>query len=380
MRRARTTTLSAGLALALAAVAAEAQDIVRLRSGTEVKCKVTAMNSQSVTYAEGGGKPPATAKKEDVTSVELGDKPPSMGKADAAMAASQYDKAINNYGPALEELVKEKKRDLHKQFILFQWAQALALKGSPGEALDKYRQMRNECADCWLRSDSYQRSLELAKVKGGDAYESILKEMKAEPEPVGSQAELELAKLKYTAGEFDAARVGFDRVGSNVASPFAGDAKLFSLRCVRGLKKLDELEGACKRILDEKTNNPPALVQAAGAWMADILLKKNEKDKTKWRDILMICIQAIALGPPAGKDEGEDYALALLTGAKCYVLLGNANEKPEAKEEYRQRATTYLTEIERAYSKSPLAELAKKERVALGGADAPKDAPKAPNK
>ena len=378
MKRASTTTLAAALALGLAA-AAEAQDIVRLRSGTEVKAKVTAMNSQSVTYSEGAGKI-STAKKEDVASVELGDKPPSMGKADAAMAASQYDKAINNYGPALEEIAQKKARELHKQYVIFQWAQALALKGAPGEALDKYRQLRNECGDCWLRADSFLRSLELAKVKGGDAHENILKEMKGEPEPVGSQAELELAKLKYTAGEYDAARVGFDKVAGNAASPFAGDAKLFSLRCVRGLKKMDELEGACKRILEEKTNNPPALVQAAGAWMADLQLKKGEKDKTKWRDILMVCVQAIALGPPAGKEEGEDYALALLVGAKCYVLLGNANEKAEAKEEYKQRATAYLTEIKRAYSKSPLAELATKELVALGAAEAPKDAPKGPNK
>src|SRR6185295_8120209 len=220
---------------------------------------------------------------------------------------------------------------------------------------------------------------EYAKVKGGDAYENTLKEMKTEPEPVGSQAELELARIKFTAGEFDVARVGFDKVASNAGSPFAGDAKLFSLRCVRGLKKLDELEGACKRILDEKTNNPPALVQAAGAWMADIQLKKNEKDKTKWRDILMICIQSIALGPPAGKEEGEDYALALYTGAKCYVLLGNANEKAEAKEEYKQRAIAYYTEVKRGFSKSPLAEVAAKELVALG-AEAPKDTPKGPNK
>jgi hypothetical protein len=150
---------------------------------------------------------------------------------------------------------------------------------------------------------------------------------------------------------------------------------------VRGLKKLDELEGACRRILDEKTGNPPALVQAAGAWMADIQLKKSEKDKTKWRDILMICIQAIALGPPAGKEEGEDYALALLTGAKLYVMIGNANEKAEAKEEYKTRATAYLTEIKRGYSKSSIAPLAEKELVALGGAEPPKDAPpKAPNK
>jgi tetratricopeptide (TPR) repeat protein len=378
MKRARTSTLAAVLALGLAA-AAEAQDIIRLRSGTEVKAKVSAMTSQSVTYSEGGGKV-TTAKKEDVSSVELGDKPPSMAKAEAALASGQYEKAIAQYGACLEEITAKKARDLHKQFIIYQWGQALGLKGAPAEAIEKYRQVRNECGDCWLRSDSFQRSLEQAKVKGGDATENILKEMKGEPEPVGSQAELELAKLKYTAGEFDAAKISFDKVAGNPASPFASDAKLFSLRCIRGLKKMDELESTCKRILEEKTSNSPALVQAAGAWMADILLKKNEKDKTKWRDVLMVCIQAIALGPPAGREEGEDYALALLTGARCYVLLGNANEKAEAKDEYKQRATAYLTEIKRGYGKTSVGPLAEKELVALGAAEAPKEAPKGPNK
>jgi len=98
MKLTRTATLATALALGLAA-AAEAQDVVRLRNGTEVKAKVTAMTSQSITYSEGAGKV-STAKKEDVAGVELGDKPPSMAKADAAMAASQYDKAINHYAPA----------------------------------------------------------------------------------------------------------------------------------------------------------------------------------------------------------------------------------------------------------------------------------------
>jgi tetratricopeptide (TPR) repeat protein len=375
MTHAKNGILAAALVLGLAA-AAEAQDILRLKSGSEVKCKITAMTGQSITYSETGGKV-TTVKAVDVSDVVLGEPPPSLAKADQALANSQYDKAINHYQPALEEIAAKKARDLHKQFIHFKWAQALALKGSPNEALDMYRKLRNEGGDCWLRAQSFQRSLEIAKGKGGEAYEGILKEMKAEPEPVGSQAELELARIKYTAGEFDAARAGFEKVAANPASPFSADAKLFSIRCIRGLKKLDELEGACKRILDDKTTSSPALLQAAGAWMAEMQLKKFEKDKTKWRDILMICVQAIALGPPAGKDEGEDYALALLTGAKCYVLLGTATDKDEAKEEYKTRAMGYYREVERAYSRSPLAEIAKKEIVALGGGG---EAPKAPNK
>src|SRR5204863_4494502 len=127
------------------------------------------------------------------------------------------------------------------------------------------------------------------------------------------------------------------------------------------------LESDCTRILGDKGFNPPSLLQAAGASLADIQLKKSVKEKAKWRDILMVCIQAIALGPPAGKDEGEDYGLALLTGAKLYVLIANDNEKPEAKEEYKSRAMAYYREVQRAYSRTPMAETAAKEIVALGG-------------
>jgi tetratricopeptide (TPR) repeat protein len=369
--------LATAMALGLA-VAAEAQDIIRLKNGTEIKVKITALTSQSVTYSEGGGKV-STAKKEDVVDITLGEPPPSLAKADAALAGGKYDGAINNYGQALEEIGQKKARELHKQFILFKIAQALFLKGSPNEALEKYRQIRNEGGDCWFRSDTFQRSLEIAKTKGGDAYEGILKEMKGEPEPVGSQAELELAKIKFTAGDFDSARASFEKVASNPASPFAGEAKLFSLRSLRGQKKMDELEGACKRILDDKGPNPPALLQAAGAWMSDILLKKNEKDKTKWRDILMMCVQSIALGPPSGKDEAEDYALALVIGAKCYVLMSTAVEKPEAKEEFKSRAVNYYTEVKRAYGKTSLAEVAQHELVALG-VEQPKAAANSNNK
>jgi tetratricopeptide (TPR) repeat protein len=372
MKQATTGMLAAAMALGLAA-AAEAQDVIRLKSGTEIKAKVTAMTSQSVTYTEAGGKV-STAKREDLTSVELGDKPPSLVKADQALAEGKFDRAINNYPGALEEIQQKKARDLHTQYVLFSWAQALNQKNSPAEALEMYRRLRNECKDCWLRPESFQRSMEIAKAKGGDAYENILKEMKAEPEPVGSQAELELAKIKFTAGDFDSARPMFEKISNNPASIFAGDAKLWALRCIRGMKKMDELESACARILADKTAGTPGLLQAAGASLAEIQLKKSEKDKTKWRDILMICLQSIAQGPPAGKDEAEDYVLALMVGAKCYVLISNDAEKAEAKEEYKNRAIAYYKEVERGFSKSSLAEAATKELVALG-AQAPKDAP-----
>jgi tetratricopeptide (TPR) repeat protein len=372
MKLGTTGMLAAAMALGLAA-AAEAQDVIRLKSGSEVKAKVTAMTSQSVTYTEAGGKV-STAKREDVVAVELGDKPPSLAKADQALSEGKYDRAINHYPAALEEIQQKKARDLHTQFVLFSWAQALNQKNSPAEALEMYRRLRNECKDCWLRPESFQRSLEIAKAKGGDAVETILKEMKSEPEPVGSQAELELAKMKFTAGDFDSARPMFDKIGSNPASPFAGEAKLWSLRCIRGQKKADELESACTRILGDKAAATPGLLQAAGAALADIQLQKSVKDKTKWRDILMMCLQSIAQGPPASKDDAEDYCLALMVGAKCYVLISNDAEKAEAKEEYKNRAIGYYREVQRGFSKTSMAEAATKELVALG-AEAAKDAP-----
>src|SRR6185295_6139209 len=99
--------LAAAMALGLAA-AAEAQDIIRLRSGTEVKAKVTSLTSTAVTYSEGAGKI-NTAKKEDVNAVELADKPPSLVKADQALAEGKFDRAINNYPAAIEETQKKGK-------------------------------------------------------------------------------------------------------------------------------------------------------------------------------------------------------------------------------------------------------------------------------
>src|SRR6516162_1820078 len=121
---------------------------------------------------------------------------------------------------------------------------------------------------------------------------------------------------------------------------------------------MDELESACTRILGDKAAGTPGLLQAAGASLAEIQLKKSEKDKTKWRDVLMLCLQSIAQGPPAGsgKDEADDYVLALMVGAKCYVLISTDAEKPEAKEEYKNRAIAYYREVQRGYSKSTLAE------------------------
>ena len=161
-------------------IAQEAQDRIRLKDGAEVKAKVLAMTSETVTYSDAAGKV-VTAKKDDVMTVDLGDPPPSMAKAEAALLNKEIDKAISSYQAALEEIPEKKGvRILHQQFIYLKLAQAMSLKGLPDEALQTLRALRDKCGDCWLRADSYQRSLEIAKVKGGEAYDGVLKEMTEE--------------------------------------------------------------------------------------------------------------------------------------------------------------------------------------------------------
>jgi tetratricopeptide (TPR) repeat protein len=375
----KTIVMTAAAAL-LAAGAALAQDVIKLRAGGEVKGKITVLNNKNVNVAEAGGK--ATAlKAEEVASVTLGgDTPPSLQKADAAMAEGRVERALNLYPAAIEEIAKEKKRELHKQFVYWNWAAALQQKGSPAEALEMLRKLRAECgADCFLRPLSFDRSLEIARPKGDEMVESVLTEMKGEPDPVGSKAQMEIARMKFSKGDYEAASAIYSKLSAVAGTTYANDARLGYLRCLRLLKKQDELEGQCKQILADRTSNGPSLLQAAGAALAAIQLPKVEKDMAKTRELLMSCIQSIALGPPSGKEEGEDYALALLTAAKCYNILSKTMTKQEAKDEYRNRAIGYLKEVKGAYPKTAMGEQAQKDLIAIGE-EKPKDSKDAPNK
>jgi tetratricopeptide (TPR) repeat protein len=360
--------------------AALAQDVVKLRTGSEVKGKISVLNSKNINIAEPGGKS-TPLKAEEVATVTLGgDVPPSLQKADAAVAEGRIERALNLYPAAIEEINQKKSRDLHKQFVYMSWAMALQQKGSPAEALEMLRKLRSESgADCFLRPLSFDRSLEIARPKGDEMVEAVLNEMKGEPDPVGSKAQLEIARMKYSKGAYEEALGLYSKLATQAGSAYANDARLAVLRCLRLLKKQDELEGQCKQILSDRVSNGPSLLQAAGAALASIQLPKVEKDPAKTRELLMSCIQAIALGPPpsTSKEEGEDYALALLTASKCYSILSKGMAKQEAKDEYRNRAVSYLKEVRSFYKGTAMGEQAQKDLIAIGE-EKPKDAP--PNK
>ena len=97
-------------------------------------------------------------------------------------------------------------------------------------------------------------------------------------------------------------------------------------------------------------------------------------DEKKWVALAKTAYKHAKENITAGKEpRPDDVAKAL------YPMLEVDEALRTHQEEYKARATAYLTEIKRAYSKSPLAELATKELISLGAAEAPKD-PKAPNK
>jgi hypothetical protein len=357
-------------------------DLIKLKSGTEVKGKIVRLTSQSVNYTDTGGKS-QSIKKDDVESITFSDAPLGLSKARQAIAESKWDKVPVMFQQALDEITQNKSRSLHKEYIFYEWAVGLRTKGDKNEALSMLKRLRAECGDCWLRMDSYRLSIDIARTLGDASHEAVLAEMKGEPEPIGGEAEMEIGRMKFGAKEYDAANQIFTRLAANNTAPYAPEARLYNLRCLREQKKMDELEATCTKILSsDRALVSPALIQSAGASLADIHLKKAEKDKSKLRDVLMTAIQAIAIGPVQGKEEGIDYALALVTAAKCYVLLSDGLEKAESKDDYKHRAINYYLEVTRFFPNTPLAQVSQKELVALGveehKKEAPKEAPKDP--
>jgi hypothetical protein len=82
-----------------------------------VKCKITAMTSQSITYSETGGKVTTAKARTSRTSRSAIRRQPGEGRGGAGQQpVRQGDLELH---AALEEITKEKKRDLHKWYILF---------------------------------------------------------------------------------------------------------------------------------------------------------------------------------------------------------------------------------------------------------------------
>jgi tetratricopeptide (TPR) repeat protein len=354
-------------ALLAGAIAASAQtDTIKLVNGTIVKGKVIRAGAQTVTYTDATNKT-QTLKTSDIgeDGIVFGDEPPSLPRAKVASGEGKAEKALTLFQAALQEIETKKLREINKAPLFYQWSIFLRDRGDVEGALAMFSRLRKECGDCHLRPHSYWKSIELARRKGVEAHKAILQEMKAEPEPLAGEAEMALADLAFTGGTYEEALPIYTRLSGNSGASYVAEAKLGVFRCLKALRKTADLETFAKRVLDDRTA-PPSLQQAAGAWAAALLLEKAAKEKPRVRDAILAAAKAIAIGPPEKREDAEDYVSALRVAAKGYALLAVDAPKPEQKQEYKSRASGYLTEIIRVYKGTPWAESAEQEKQALG--------------
>ena len=364
--------ISIAIAAVLAAgahVASAQNDTIMKPDDTPIttKGRITQASYQAVIYSEGGKT--FTVKGTEVGDIIFGDEPPQFPRAKTAAGAGLPEKAATLFEEALKEIETKKLRAMNKAPVLYRWALFLADRGQIDEALAMLKRLRTECGDTWWRPDSYRKGFEFARAKGVEAQKLVLEEMKSEPEPLASEADMGLAELAATRGEHDEALSIYNRVAGNSSSPYADAAKLGVFRSLKTLNKSGsksaELDAYCQKLGNDPAASP-SLQQAAGAWAAGSLLEKAGKDKVKIRAAIMAAGKAIAMGPPERKEEAEDYVAALRVAAKGYAALAGEAPKPEQKQEYKARASGYLMEIVRAYKGTPWAEAAQLEMQTLG--------------
>jgi hypothetical protein len=356
--------LLAGAASASAQKEPPQMDSVLLADGSTVKCRITRCTYQTVVYNDEKGKP-VTRKGSEIGAITFSDEPMAFASARNAVLAKQVEKAQTRFEEALKEVEAKKCREWNKAPILIHWGQFLAERGDAIGALAMLKRIRTECGDSWWRPESYRHSIDIGKTKGIEAQKEVLDEMKAEPEPLASEAEMSLAELAITRNEIEEALSIYQKVAANASSAYNEAAKIGVFRTYKKQQRSGDLDSYSKKLLDDPTSTP-ALQQAAGAWVASSQLEKAGKDKSKIRAAILAAGKAIAMGPPERKEEAEDYIAALRVAAKGYAALAGEAAKAEIKQEYKQRASGYLMEIVRAYKGTPWAEAAQLELQTLG--------------
>jgi hypothetical protein len=346
------------------------EDVVRKSDGSEIRGLVSRIDADGLAITDTGGKA-VTLKTEEFTAVTLGDTPPGLSSADRAISDRDFRRAAELCKSALDDVAKGKARPLHKPDILLKLAKALRSSNDETGALDTLRTLRSECGSCPQRRDAYREALEIARNRKDDgAIRQILGDMKNEPEPLKGEAEMEVAVDAYAKGEYAAAQQGFAAVASRSDSTRAPAGRAGVMRCLRALKKMDELEAICKTVLAGPSSGPLFLRQAAYASQGAIFLAKAEAgEKDKLREALHAFLKAVAIGPPAREEPQDDYAFSLMSASRCYVLLSQAATAPEARQEYKNWSTGYLTEVARSYRTTEWGKMAEKE-LGTGGSDA----------
>src|SRR5262245_61538283 len=342
----RAATAAAFVAGAAAAFAQHPDTILK-PDNTEIKCRIQKATYLQVSFTDAKGAP-HTLKASEVADISFGDQPPQLQSAKNARAEAKPDKAQTRFEEALKEIETKKQRPEYNKAPLFlEWGNFLAERGKPDEALAMLKRIRTECGnDSWWRPESWRKSIEVAKAQGVEAQKSILEEMKGDPEPLASEAEMGLADLALARGQNDEALDIYKKLASSPGSAYAETARIGIFRMLKTLKRTGELDTYCNQLLADQSTSP-ALQQAAGAWAASSLMARAGKDRARIRAAIMAAAKAIAMGPPYGRDDAQDYVSALRVAARGWALLAAETSKEDLKRDYKNRAVSYLQEITR---------------------------------
>ncbi len=356
------------LALALAAgLSFAADDIVRPKSGPELKGKITRLEIDGLTVEAGGAT--KTLRAEEVAGFTLGDIPPKQREAETAMNGRNFEEAVKSYTTALGELKPGRGVDLHRQFVYQGLVRALKAKNEPDAAIDSVMKFLKDCPKAWNYVETAREGIDLAMQKSSDAKaKEIINAMRAAADPMKGFGAIEAARLQMASKDFGGAQSTLSAIANNNNQPYATDAKVWLIRALRGKKDTASLDPLCKGILGQK-GAPAALLQAACSGLGDALLEKAKGgDKEAIHGAILSYAQAISIGPPPKDSAPDDYASALLNIARCYTLAGKDGGKEDAA---RTKATGYYVEVMRQFQGTEWAAVAEKEYDALkpaGGA------------
>jgi hypothetical protein len=359
----------AALLACLCALAAglDAQDSIRLQDGTTVACEIRSLGRSGIRYREGGKESAVEYSK--VASWTLDSPPARLRQGDAAHAARDHEGALAAYRGALAEIDAGKAREVHRQFVYAKIASAASARGDTAAALEALRALRDRCGDCRLRDSSYQQSIDIARAaKDRAALEAVLLEMRGEPEPLRGRADLELARARYEASSHEEALSLFSALAERTDQPYAPEAAIGRIRTLGALKRTELLVAAARSAL-ESDSAPPGLIQAAGAALGDALLA-GPADARPLRDAHLAFAAALSAGPPSSGEGAEEYAAALVGGARVSLLLSRAAGKEAEKQALRRRAASYWAEASAAWSRTEAVKAAAGELAELDAAPA----------
>ena len=272
-----------------------------------------------------------------------------LRQADRAVSARDFQKAVTAYQSALDELKEAPGRSSERDVIRLRLARAQRSAGDLEAALNSLGVLRRSCEDPGLRAEAFTESVETAKEKKDrPALEKALADMSSQPEPLAGLAALEKGRILYQDSSFSEALAIFQELAAS-DRPCAPEAAVYRIRCLRALKKNEDLDAACREALGADKPASPALLQAAGSHLAELIFEKSKDGRAAVREALLISARAASAGPPSRDDAAEDYVRALLVEARCYLALASTAEAPAAKETYGERAAGLYREVASSY-------------------------------